>query len=95
MTQVIAGLDRQQTMVLAEHLEDYVDESRPVRAIDAFVDALDLAGPGFTTAACCHGLPWFSSGGGCCGFISADISSRSSRRGGWRATAAAIWNSSG
>ena len=63
MTQVIAGLDRQQTMALAEHLEDYVDESRPVHAIDAFVDALDPAGPGFTTAACCHGLPRFSSGG--------------------------------
>jgi len=63
MTQVIAGLDRQQTMVLAEHLVDYVDESSPVRTMDAFVDVRDPAGPGFTTAACCHGSPWFSSGG--------------------------------
>ncbi|MGA9254217.1 MAG: hypothetical protein WBV71_17435, partial [Roseobacter sp.] len=77
MTQVIAGLDRQPTVVLPEHLEDYVDESSPVRAIDAFVDVRDPAGPGFTTAACCHGSPRFSSEGGCCGFISADIATRS------------------
>ena len=95
MTQVIAGLDRQQTMALAEHLEDYVDESRPVHAIDAFVDALDPAGPGFTTQPAVTGCPGSPPGGGCCGFISADIATRSSRRGGWRATAAAIWNSSG
>ncbi len=63
MTQVIAGLDRQQTMVLAEHLEDYVDESRPVHAIDAFVDALDPAGPGFTTQPAVTGRPGSPPGG--------------------------------
>ncbi len=63
MTQVIAGLDRQQTMVLAEHLEDYVDESRPVHAIDAFVDALDPAGPGFTTQPAVTGCPGSPPGG--------------------------------
>ena len=94
MTQVIAGLDRQQTMALAEHLEDYVDESRPVHAIDAFVDVRDPAGPGFTTQPAVTGRPGFPPGG-CCGFISADIATRSSRRGGRRATADAIWNSSG
>ena len=32
---------------VAECLEDWVDENHPVRVIDAFVDALDLAGLGF------------------------------------------------
>ena len=36
MTHFIKGLDRQQTMLLPEHLDDYVDEHNPVRAIDAF-----------------------------------------------------------
>ena len=44
MTQFIEGLDRQQTMLLPEHLDDYVDENGLVRAIDAFADILDLAG---------------------------------------------------
>jgi transposase len=33
--------------LLPECLEDWVDESNPVRVIDAFVDALDLADLGF------------------------------------------------
>jgi transposase len=40
MSQFIEGLDRQQTMLLPEHLDDYVDENSPVRAIDAFADML-------------------------------------------------------
>jgi transposase len=47
MTQFIEGLDRRQSMLLPEHLDDYVDENSPVRAIDAFVDILDLARLGF------------------------------------------------
>ena len=47
MAQFIEGLDRQQTMLLPEHLDDYVDEGSPVRAIDAFADILDLAVLGF------------------------------------------------
>lgn len=42
MTQFIEGLDRQQSMLLPEHLDDYVDENSAVRAIDAFADLLDL-----------------------------------------------------
>jgi hypothetical protein len=30
-----------------ERLDDYLGEDNPVRAIDVFVDELDLAGPGF------------------------------------------------
>lgn len=47
MAQFIEGLDRQQTMLLPEHLDDYVDENSSVRAIDAFSDMLDLAALGF------------------------------------------------
>ena len=43
MTYFIESLDRQQTMLLPEHLYDYVDETRHVRAIDAFAGMLDLA----------------------------------------------------
>jgi len=38
MAQFIEGLDRQQTMLLPEHLDDYGDETSPVRAIDALAD---------------------------------------------------------
>jgi len=51
MAQFIEGSDRRQTMLLPEHLDDYVDENSPVRAIDAFTDVLDLAALGFNTQA--------------------------------------------
>jgi hypothetical protein len=38
----VAGLDRGQATLLPECLEDWVDESNPVRAVDVFVDALEL-----------------------------------------------------
>jgi len=34
-------------MLLPECLDDFIDESNPVRVIDAFVDALDLGEMGF------------------------------------------------
>jgi transposase len=39
--------DRQQTTLLPECLDDWVDENNPVRAVDVFVEALDLRGLGF------------------------------------------------
>src|SRR6476620_9480933 len=36
----VQGADRQQTTLLPECLDDWVDESNPVRAVDVFVDAL-------------------------------------------------------
>src|SRR5271154_2551927 len=39
--------DRQQTTLLPECLDDWVDESNPVRAVDVFVDALELRELGF------------------------------------------------
>ena len=46
------GLDRAQTLLFPERLEDYVGPEHPVRFLDAFVARLDLAGLGFTKAVC-------------------------------------------
>src|SRR5215468_9185498 len=35
----VQGADRRQTTLLPECLDDWVDESNPVRAVDVFVDA--------------------------------------------------------
>src|SRR5438067_4459291 len=43
----VQGADRQQTTLLPEYLDDWVEESNPVRAVDVFVEALDLADLGF------------------------------------------------
>ena len=47
MKRFVAGTDRGQSALLPECLDDFIDESNPVRVIDAFVDALDLAELGF------------------------------------------------
>jgi hypothetical protein len=39
----VEAADRRQWSLLPECLDDFIDESNPVRMIDAFVDALDLA----------------------------------------------------
>ena len=43
----VQGVDRQQATLLPEYLDDWVDESNPVRAVDVFVDALELRDLGF------------------------------------------------
>jgi len=43
MSGYIEGADRGQSTLFPERLEDWIDENNPVRAVDAFVDALDLA----------------------------------------------------
>ena len=45
----VAGTDRGQATLLPECLEDWVDDSNPVRVIDAFVEMLDLLDLGFTS----------------------------------------------
>ena len=47
MTRFIEGLGRTQTALLPECVDDYVGEDSPVRAIDSFIDILDLAVLGF------------------------------------------------
>ena len=41
---------RPQSFLLPESVDDYVDENNPVRAVVAFVEALDLAQLGFGRA---------------------------------------------
>jgi transposase len=62
MAQFIEGLDRQRTMLLPEHLDDYVDENSSVRAIDAFSDMLDLAAIGFNVQPAATGRPDYHPG---------------------------------
>ncbi len=43
----VQGADRQQTTLFPECLDDWVDESNSIRAVDVFVDALELRDLGF------------------------------------------------
>jgi transposase len=47
MKRFMVGVDRGQSTLLPECVDDWIDESNPVRAVDAFVDGLDLARLGF------------------------------------------------
>ena len=47
MTRFVVGEDRNQSTLFPERLEDHLAEDNPVRAIDVFVDELELAGLGF------------------------------------------------
>jgi len=47
MSRFIAEADRSQGTLLPESIDEYVSEENPVRVIDAFVEALDLASLGF------------------------------------------------
>jgi len=46
------GLDRSQTLLFPERLEDYIAAENPVRFLDAFVASLNLHGLGFAKARC-------------------------------------------
>jgi transposase len=47
MSGFVEGIDRSQSSLFPTHLEDYVAEDNPVRAVDAFVEGLDLGKLGF------------------------------------------------
>jgi transposase len=49
-----AGLDRSQTLLFPERLEDYIGPENPVRFLDAFVASLDLPALGFAKAHCAN-----------------------------------------
>lgn len=51
MPRYVEGSDRDQVTLLPECLDDYIAEDNPVRAVDAFVDELDLQTLGFARAA--------------------------------------------
>jgi transposase len=50
MKRFVTGLDRAQSTLLPECLDDFIDDGNAVRVIDAFVDALNLAEMGFDGA---------------------------------------------
>ena len=49
MRRFVEGLDRGQSTLFPETLEDFVEEDNPVRVIEAFVEALDLGDFGFSS----------------------------------------------
>ncbi len=50
MSRYIDGQDRTQSVLFPERLDDWIEEDNPVRAVDVFVDALDLVQLGFERA---------------------------------------------
>ena len=50
MKRFIEGADRNQVALRPECLDDYISEDNPVRAVDAFVEELDLKQLGFAGA---------------------------------------------
>ena len=51
MTRFIEEVDRGQSTLFPESLEDWIDADNPVRVIAVFVDELDLGDVGFVRAA--------------------------------------------
>jgi transposase len=49
MKRFVEGLDRGQSTLFPETLEDFVSDDNPVRVIEAFVEALDLGDLGFSS----------------------------------------------
>jgi transposase len=47
MSRFVEGVDRSQSVLFPERLEDYVGEDNPVQVVDAFVEHLDLTTLGF------------------------------------------------
>src|ERR1700744_1580171 len=60
MRRFIEEADRGQSTLLPECLDDFIDDSNPVRVIDVFVDALSLAEMGFDGVdPAARGRPWY------------------------------------
>lgn len=51
MAGFIEGVDRGQTVLFPERLEDWIGEDNVVRVVDLFVEELDLSGLGFARSA--------------------------------------------
>ena len=55
----IQGADRNQTILLPDTLDDYVDADNEVRAIDAFIGSLDVGAMGFKAEPAKEGRPGY------------------------------------
>ena len=51
MKRFVEGIDRSQSTMFPERLDDWIRDDNPVRVIDVFVDELDLGGLGFSRIA--------------------------------------------
>ena len=49
MSDCMRSLDRQQQLLFPDRMDDYVSENNPVRAIDTYVDGLEVDDLGFKT----------------------------------------------
>ena len=56
----IQGADRNQVILLPDVLDDYVGEDNEVRAIDAFIDSLDISSMGFKSEPAKEGRPGYA-----------------------------------
>jgi len=57
MKRFIEGEDRHQITPLPESLDDYVAEDNPIRAVDVFVNELDLRALGYGVVPAVTGRP--------------------------------------
>ena len=62
MARFIEGADRSQVLLLPDCLDDYVGDDSPVRAVDTFVDMLDLGALGFSVEPEATGRPGYHPG---------------------------------
>ena len=90
----ITGDSRQQATLLPDIVDNYADEDRPVRVIDAFVDTLDMKALGFGKAETqVTGRKPYNPGDRL--KLSTGISIRLTQAVDWRVKAIAIWNCCG
>ena len=55
----IQGVDRNQIILMPDTLDDYIGTDNEVRAIDAFIDSLDIASMGFKAEPAREGRPGY------------------------------------
>jgi transposase len=93
MKRFIEGANREQSTLLPESLDDWIDDSNPVRAVDVFVDGLNLVKLGFDGVVPeATGRPsYLPPIGPAEAPISTAISIACSRAGGWSAKPDATW----
>jgi transposase len=61
MKRFVEGVDRSQSTLFPERLDDWIGEDNPIRVIDVFVDELDLGGLGFEVTPKATGRPSYHS----------------------------------
>lgn len=62
LSRFIQGVDREQVTLFPESLDEYVNDDNPVRAIDAFIDTLNLVSLGFQAEPAQTGRPSYHPG---------------------------------